>query len=141
MQVKVKVYGAGAKKKTDSMRTAVLAFAKNIPLDTCGFMDGATSSSVLNGQYVNYISGNLRRSVTVERLGPFSAAIGSDEGIAPYAKHVRRWSERKYGKNYYRIAYDIFEAKIILAVNAEYARLRKIIDAGRTYTYQNPMPA
>jgi hypothetical protein len=141
MKATIKLNDIGARKKQQAMRSAVETFAQNIPLDACSFFDTNTSQGVISGQYVGVISGNLRRSLTVERLGPHSAGLGSDLGIAPYASAVRARTAKKYGRDFYRIALKMFRSRAVLAVNAEYARLRGVVASARQYTYRNPFPA
>lgn len=111
----------------------------NIHLDAATFLQEKLVTEVINGQYVNVISGNLRRSQAVIPVTKFKTILASDLTVAPYAVFVLDWSRREYsGRTFLQITLDLFLTETKRRMKSEYKRMIRSVNFKRSYKYQNP---
>ena len=119
---------SGAMRKLAALRRAEATFINNIPEDAGAFFQQELTGYVLNGAYVNRITGMLVRSQTLAKIQA-GVRIFANLSIAPYAPDVAARTMAKYGKDYLRIT---------KAAGREFRRLGEKIDKDENYIYRNP---
>lgn len=145
------------------MRFAQQAFDKDAPKlieDAAQYLSARLVEEVLNGQsgrtypkgyppsitpgstgFVGVVTSNLRRSIGDEKVDKFTAQIRQiNSTLAPYHDDILNWSEQKYGKNFYRIAVELYGPGVAREIEAFLRRLMKDVDNLNRTAYRNPFP-
>jgi hypothetical protein len=135
--VEIDLEGFNRKLKSISQ---MIYFFENIHKDAANWMQENEVNEVLNGQYVNRISGNLRRSQDVVSLSEVTSLVFSDLGIAPYALAVLKRTQARYGRNFFQITIDLFAEEMQALMKKEWERMLEVVNSGDPYKYQNPFP-
>ena len=128
---------SGAMRKLARLQRAEATFANNILEDAGAFFQQELTGYVLNGAYVNRITGMLVRSQTLAKIQA-GVRIFANLSIAPYAPDVAARTMAKYGKDYLRITKAYTEGKIKEGAGREFRRLGEKIDKDENYIYRNP---
>ena len=134
----------GARRKFALTRKLITQVGPKVVEDSAAFYLGRLANEVINGQYVNRISGRLiGAQTTIERDGPYKIKVGTiaNHPEAPYAPFVARYAERKYGNDYLEITRILHGPDIIRYSNIAFDKAAADISAGKTIRYRNPFPA
>jgi len=135
----VQIDTKGLYKKLKNIEQMVYFF-ENIHKDAATWMQENEVNEVLNGQYVNRISGDLRRSQKVISLSETTSLLFTDLGVAPYALAVLARTQAKFGRNFLQITIDLFAKEMQELMVKEWKRMLEVMNSGQTYKYQNPFP-
>lgn len=92
------------------------------------------------GRYVRRRTGTLVGS-TKMRPTKSGFQIYQNESMAPYARKVTEWSERRYGQSYWRITVKTYGATVKRLFAERIAKAVEDADNLRRYSHQNPFPA
>lgn len=98
---------------------------------------GFVNTRIINGQYVGVITGNLRRSVSVDSQ-PTKSRVYHNLAIAPYTPNVARRTKEKYGQTFHQIGLAQFRPIMQQAQSKELSRMIRAYNSGRPYNFQNP---
>lgn len=133
---------SGAQEKFESLRQ-LNRFFENIHIAAAQFYRSKIVNEVINGQLVNVISGNLRRSHTAKKISKFRSVVrvNVDVRLAPYQPKVEAYTVRRYGQSYVAYSKDRFLERTIQIAEDEYREALKLIKQGQKYEYKNPYPA
>lgn len=128
---------SGAMKKLAALQKAQFEFASKILIDAGAYFLHYLTEEVLNGAYVNRITGMLVRSQTLTPIG-VGVEIAANLSIAPYAPSVAARTLARYGKNYLNLAKFFTEEGIKEGAAREFTRMGETIDKNGNYRYTNP---
>lgn len=89
--------------------------------------------------FVGVITSNLRRSIGIDPINKYEVIIRQNvSSLAPYHDDIIKWSENKYGKNFYEITIAIHGANVQRKIFETLDKLIDDVDKGRKGTYSNP---
>lgn len=128
---------SGAMRKMERLKRANISFRANIVRDAGAFFLEMLVNEVLNGAYVNRITGMLVRSQTITPIQA-GVLIYANLSVAPYAPDVAARTLAKYGQDYLRITKHFTGPDIKAGAAKEAQRMAKVIDEDKDYRYRNP---
>lgn len=97
-----------------------------------GIAQGATG-------FVGVVTSNLRRSMGIDPINKYETIIRQlSPSLAPYHEDIIRWSENKYGKNFYEIVIQLYGANIQKKIIETIDKMIADIDNGNKPIYRNP---
>ena len=128
------------RKRAPRIIKAFDSFFDNIHRDMIAHIQDRMVNDVINYQFVGVITGNLRRSMTIEFNDPEQgvSTLYSDLRIAPYSPFVAGWSAKKWGRNFWRICLELYGAKTVQRAIIEYKRMISVLNKNQRYKYKNP---
>ena len=87
---------------------------------------------------IGRITGNLARSFGFTQLGKYTWAVQQTLAIAPYAGDVADYAQRRFGMTYMDSVRRRTHDFLLNGAKEEWERAWRLINADRSYKYQNP---
>jgi len=132
----------------NSKMTALLSLGdsfESLKEDATAYFLNRLTNEVINGVYVGVISGNHKRSYSLQNSDKggsrFIQFIESDLAIAPYSLDLAKRSKSRHGKVFVELTKFFWGKQIGDIMAKEVVRMTEAVSIGKRYVYRNPFPA
>lgn len=87
---------------------------------------------------IGIVNGFLRKSFGFKQIGRYTWAVQQTLAIAPYAGDVADYAQRRFGMTYMDSVRRRTHDFLLNGAKEEWERAWRLINADRSYKYQNP---
>lgn len=141
--------GKGARCKIKGLASTD-SFFRNANKDASSYFESVLKNRILDGPqtggaygsgfYVRAQAGKLLGSHKTVKANEYVSGVIQNLSEASYRPYVQAWSRRKYGKDFYKIAVDLYAEKAIEKLGDEFKRMMKRVKDCERYSYRNQLP-